>query len=62
MARGATSTPAHLIFTKPWLYQSSSVPDLEFTMGPGTIEKIPCEQVAHEGELSRVCVTIFGGL
>jgi hypothetical protein len=30
---GATSTPAHLIFTKPWFYQSSSVPHLEFTRG-----------------------------
>ena len=35
---GATSTPAYLIFTKPWFYQSSSVqsssvPDLEFTTG-----------------------------
>ena len=35
---GATSTPAHLIFTKPWFYQtssvpSSSVPHLEFTTG-----------------------------
>ena len=35
---GATSTPAHLIFTKPWFYQTSSVPNssvphLEFTTG-----------------------------
>ena len=38
---GAISTPAHLIFTKSWFYQSSSVSDLESTMGPGTIEKRP---------------------
>ena len=38
---GATSisTPAHLIFTKAWFYRTSSVPYLESTTGPGTIEK-----------------------
>ena len=29
-ADGATSTPAYLIFTKPWFYQSSSVQELIF--------------------------------
>ena len=27
------ATPEHLVFSKPWFYQSSSVPHLEFTTG-----------------------------
>ena len=43
-AQGATSTPAHLIFTKPWFYQNSSVPEFICTRpwiyhGSGNIRK-----------------------
>ena len=46
---GATSTVAHLIFTKPWFYQSSSVPrssvpHLEFTTGARNNRKMQREE------------------